>query len=139
MWACLHKTLKTFGRFFLKGSGSKVNYVIVEVEPTLPLQGTTEDHILAVRQLEHSPGFQYLIRKFRLQKAVLQAHLLRDQHRSMLQVVRLQEGIRWMGWLEDQLSRALAWKKPQVENPQADLLSEFEKVHRQLFGVDPKP
>ena len=123
----------------LKSYFTKVEYRTVEVEKPAPITGNTEDHVLAVKQLEHNPGFQYLMRKFRLQKAALQAHLLRDPHKGMMQVIRLQEGIRWAGWFEDQLARALAWKKPQAENPQADLQAEFERIHRELFGVEPKP
>src|SRR6266568_4322494 len=110
MWA---KIVKFYSR--------KTVYVPVALEAELPIVGNTEDHILAVKALEHNPGFQYLVRKFRHQQAALKMHLLRDPHKGMMQVIRLQEGIRWAGWFEDQLNRALAWKKPQAELPMDSL------------------
>lgn len=118
----------------------KPKFLVVEIEKPRPLPvATTEDQIQAVRQLEHSPGFQVLLQKFRLQRAVLEAHLKKSNHDSLRKVIRLQEGIFWMSWLEDQLTRAIGWKKPTPELPLEDLQKEFERVHFALFGEAPKP
>lgn len=82
--------MNLFRRFFRL----KKNFVLIEVQPEIPLGD--EAKAAATRLGEH-PGFLYLLQMLRRHKAAMVEALKICNERDL---IHLQEGIKWAGWLE---------------------------------------
>ena len=65
----------------------------------------------AVASLTHNPGFKFLLNKLEHVKAYLNRELVTGKHAEMKDVLYLQAGLYWAGWLQDELT------KSQPKNP----------------------
>lgn len=84
--------------------------------------------------LGNHPGFRFLLAKLKLQRAALEAKLKYEPHDDLKTVIRLQEGIRWMMWLENQFMLAINHPtKEKSRDPNAD---ELEALQRSLDAIE---
>jgi hypothetical protein len=117
----------------------KPDFKIVELErvPNVPELNNT--NAAAVAALRDHPGFQYLLAKLRLQKALLQTTLSTKRQASLRDVEFLQSGIVWCGWLEDQVSKAVGIQnRPQARPARVPEIEAFEQLQRliDVVGVE---
>lgn len=105
---------------------------VVELEKTIPIVEDEE----AIRSLNVHPGFLMLAQRMRNQKAILKGHLEQGKHESLREVDVLQAGLRWLGYLEAEVNRAVGKKRevPEVK-PSPDQLDDFKKVYAQIESV----
>ena len=119
--------MKLFNRFKL---------VKVEVPATLEVTPEGRKSLAALR--EH-PGFRYLINKLKLQRAALESALKYQIHDDIRQVARLQEGIRWMHWLENQFLLAVQHPvRMEERDPNAEELAALQRSLDAIEGVGDK-
>ena len=85
----------------------EIKLMLVEVPKPLERLEDTPETSTAVKTLQHHPGFQFLLRKLRLQGQLLETKLRRDRHDNMHDVEFIQSGIHWISWLELQLRKEL--------------------------------
>jgi hypothetical protein len=81
--------------------------VILEIESTKripPLDANTRE---AVTSLRSHPGFQYLLGKLRVERAVFESQLRNQRHSNLSDVAYLQAGAFWTNWLEKEVSREI--------------------------------
>lgn len=98
---------------------------LVEVEKLIPLVEDDE----AIKSLVSHPGFLMLMQRLRNQKAVVKAQLENSRHTDICEVNFLQSGLKWLGYLQGEVDRAVAKKQTVVEvKPTADQLQDFHKV-----------
>lgn len=84
----------------------EVVYRVVEVEKLRPLENTDET-AREVATLRGHSGFQWLVRKLKLQAANLRHELETAHHEDMKDVIGLQSGIFWCNWLQSQVDFAV--------------------------------
>jgi hypothetical protein len=91
-------------------------------------------HSLAA--LKDNAGFAYLVTKLRLQRAHLESALKYERMEKIEDVIRLQEGIRWMTWLENQFLLAVNNPTSRVERgPNDDELAALQSALSFIEGV----
>jgi hypothetical protein len=81
----------------------KIKFQIVEQARRDILPELTPDLREAVTALALHPGFDYLMRKFRLQRSLLEAKLRSDRFATLTDVEFIQNGIFWIDWLDNQV------------------------------------
>jgi len=116
----------------------KSKYLVVEVEKPRPSAQLDPELATSVASLQHHPGFQWILNKLSLQRAMLATTLQQQRQETMADVEFLKSGIAWTGWLEDQLRLATSFGKRQSV-PQEALDYEqqaFEQVARNLDIVE---
>jgi hypothetical protein len=115
----------------------KTNYLVVEVERPRPLTDLKKmkDGEAAVASLQGHPGFEYLLAKFRVQKALLERSLRSELHQDLNSVLRLQAGVFWSGWLEEQLTQAKNRQDRTAQTPAAEELKLFNEIQAALTKV----
>lgn len=84
----------------------------VEVPQPLPLGALTNEAKDSLVSLQAHPGFQYLLAKLKLEKAVLETKLKRARHKDMRDVEFIQSGIFWAEWLEMQVAKLVTKSNP---------------------------
>lgn len=108
----------------------EVQYSIVEVERPRPLVDLRKmkDGEAAVASLEGHPGWQYLLAKFRIQKAALERSLHSELHTDLSAVLRLQAGVFWCGWLESQLTSSKSKIERAAQAPSTEELAMLKEI-----------
>lgn len=81
-----------------------MSHLIIERFPGEAPPKLTPELLESVLSIKGHPGWEYLLDKLRYQRQVLRAHLESDPLESLEQVHDLRAGIRWTGWLEDQMN-----------------------------------
>jgi len=78
---------------------------IVELEKLTPIE-ETPDSVAAVASLRSHHGFQWLVKKLKLQAARLKAELENTKQTSIEDYYFLQTGLHWCRWLQQQVDIA---------------------------------
>lgn len=81
-----------------------MSHLIVERAPNETPPKLSPELLESVLSIKGHPGWEYLVAKLRYQRQVLRAHLETDPLRSLDQALELRAGIKWTGWLEDQMN-----------------------------------
>ena len=103
--------------------------LVVEVEKPRNLGPLTGEQREAILSLQHHPGFQYLLTKLRLQRALLEAKVLRERQKDLVDTEFLKSGIAWAGWLEDQLRAEIRYADKPAPSPATPVEEqEFQQV-----------
>lgn len=104
-------------------------YRIVEVSQRPALAENVE----AIASLRANVGFLALIERLSLQRAVVQERLATA---PIADVPFLQAGVKWLGYLEDEVKRATGVVVRRAERPTIDELEEFKKIDAFLERVE---
>lgn len=113
-----------------------IKHHVVEVEKGTRLPEITEDLRASLRALQLSPAFQYLIMRFRLQRAGMEDALKGGLNLDEKQLRYLQAGIFWASSIERDIS-ALTQASASTPRPAFDNeAEEFRKVRQNLELVD---
>lgn len=78
-------------------------YKVVEVRPNDKLPELGQELRESILTLPYHPGFDYIIKKFRMQRALLEHKLKNERFSSISDVEFLQSGIYWLDWLDNQI------------------------------------
>lgn len=90
----------------------------------------------SIRLLAHHPGFVALTNRLKIQRAALKAKLETQCHTDLREVDSLQNGIKWTGWLNAEVDKAVAKRKEaEAVAPHADEMAQFKQVFALLQGV----
>jgi hypothetical protein len=110
---------------------------VVEVERPRPLTDLKKmkDGEAAVASLEGNPGFQYLLAKFKIQRALLERTLRTQPPTDLVAICNLQQGIFWCGWLEDQLTQSKSRLERNSQQTTAEELKLFKEIHSAMTMV----
>lgn len=90
---------------------------ILEVEAGKRIPPLDETTRAAVTSLDSHPGFQYLIAKLRIERAIIESRLRSERHTDLASVAYLQAGVKYSRWLEDEVSRELQVKPRSAPSP----------------------
>jgi hypothetical protein len=124
----MKKLVRWFRSLFLR------QRVILKLTNTTPLQA---EDFNAILQLKYHPGFQALTRLLAIQREGLINQLASTRHEDIRAVDRLQAGIAWIGYLEDEVRRrTVRASTPKAKKPELELLEEFDraKAHYEMIG-----
>lgn len=105
---------------------------IVEIDKGTRVPPIDEGVAQSIKTLQSHPGFQYLLAKLKFHREVLKNQLSGSKQASMEDVMLLQSGIAWSGWLQNELDRAIDFKTSAPQAPSATELSIFEESQRQI-------
>lgn len=112
-----------------------VEYRIAEVEAPRTPVGWDKDMRETIATLSAHPGFVALLDRLKLQAGYLKAQLINREHKEMKDVIFLQSGIYWAGWLQQQIASATkrtvqSYKDAEAEDKQAlaELNAMIERV-----------
>lgn len=67
--------------------------------------------------LKFHPGFNYIMKRYRFQRAVLEAKLKTERHETLRDAEVLQVGISWMNWIEQQINVEIQKTAPVPAQP----------------------
>ena len=113
-----------------------IKYSIIEVERGTKLPEITPDLRDSLKTLQFSPAFQYLIMRFRNQRAAMTAALQGGMNLTEIQLRYLQAGIHWAGELERDIT-ALTQASASTPRPAFDNeAAEFAKIAATLDLID---
>lgn len=104
----------------------EVVYKVLEVEKPTPVLHKEDSSNIA--QLAEHPGFKSLLARLRIQKAAIENELKTTRHESLDAVYNLQAGIRWINWLDKQVSTAANRKEIQPRDAFDLEEAEFRRV-----------
>jgi len=115
----------------------QVEYRVVEVERPRPLTDLKKmkDGEAAVASLEGHPGFQFLLAKFKIQRALLERTLRSQPASDLVSICNLQQGCYWTGWLEDQLTQSKNRLERNSEAATAEELKLFNQIQSAMTKV----
>ena len=113
-----------------------VAYKIVEVEKPRTLPALASEEVRAMlATLPSNPGWQYILERLRLQKAVLEQTLKNKRHEKLEEVYSLQAGIYWAEWLDAEMAR-LTQKAAAIESDTTDFERDaFQQIDSMLERV----
>jgi hypothetical protein len=110
----------------------KTVYKVVEIPAGTRLPDLSGDMREGLAALQHNPYFQYLIQKFRLEKAGVQTALNQGFELSENQLRYLQAGVFWLGHLESEIARLTKGGTTTPTEAEPDVAAEFERVKQSL-------
>lgn len=116
----------------LRNPWNKPEIQVVEVEKSQRVLPLDADIARVVASLQSHPGFLYLLGKLKFHREILRSTLDSRRQVSMEDVIMLQSGIAWSGWLKDELEKAVDFKTSAPQAPGATEQSIFEESQRQL-------
>jgi hypothetical protein len=111
---------------------------VVEIEKVAVPEMDKAGAAYSVASLRGNPGFEYLLAKLRVQRALLRESLVKNKHKDIRDVEFLQSGANWLGWLEDQLNTAVGIvnaPKPRIARPFEQEAFEQLRQNVELVGV----
>lgn len=91
-----------------------------------------------VSRLKDDPGFQFLMAKLEVQRALLRDSLEKNRHKSQADFEFLQSGLNWCSWLQQQVETAVGIvSQPQARPARAYELEAFEQLRQnvELIGL----
>jgi hypothetical protein len=103
--------------------------LIVEVEGAQRLEPPTPEVRESIIGLQYNPGYQYLSKKRRFQRAVLEARLKTQKHSDLREVDLLQGGIGWLNWIEAQEGFEVGRKERETKPASSYEQELFEKIN----------
>ena len=110
----------------------QVEIQVVEVEKAQRVPALDENIAQSIKTLQGHPGFLYLLAKLKFHRNVLRDQLASTRQESMADVVVLQSGVAWSGWLQNEMETAIAFKPAAAAPPSEDELTIFRDSQRQL-------
>lgn len=110
----------------------KSKLFVVEVEKGRRPPELTEETARSVASLQSHPGFLYLLAKLRFHQDVLKAQVSGVRQKSMEDVIMLQSGVAWSGWLKSELEAAINFQTAAPAPATQTEQSLFEEAQRQL-------
>lgn len=115
---------------FLKGLFKREErYVVLEVEKgTSQLGQMTNELRESIKTLQYHPGFQYLVTKFRYEKAMLSKYLHEGFQLSEKELHHLQAGVHYLGYLEREVDAQVKVAVQKGRTALEDEINEFEKI-----------
>lgn len=105
---------------------TEVDYKVIEAEAHGPLPTLTPELKDSLRALQGHPGFQYLLHRLALERAVLRSSLETGFRLTEREMAHLQGGIYWSGWLVNTSKHLTSVPKAperQATNVEADLFA----------------
>ena len=105
---------------------------IVEVDKGQRPVPMTEEIARSIQTLQGHPGFLYLLGKLKFHRGILKEQLSTVRQDSMANVLMLQSGIAWSGWLQTELELAINFRASAPSAPSRDELTLFEEAQQQL-------
>lgn len=105
---------------------------VVELEKAQRVPPMDAEIARSVQTLQAHPGFLYLLAKLKFQRSFLRDTLVGNRQATMEDVLVLQSGVAWSGWLQSELEKAIGFKAAAPQAPSRDELSIFEESQRQL-------
>lgn len=115
-------------------------YVVLEVAQASPGHELDKETQAAIASLAGNPGFEALMEKLKLQRAMLESRLRTDHFKRLEDVFSLQAGIFWLDWLRRQVAQETNRVEPEpMRRPFEIEESELLKVQQALtlIGMDP--
>lgn len=112
-------------------------YHVVEIDKSTKLPELSGDLRESLKTLSLLPGFQYLMQRFRVKKAAMEATLREGFKLDEQQLRYCQSGIYWAGEIERDI-KILTQEQPQRRPASVDEMAEFKKVSNSitLIGQD---
>jgi hypothetical protein len=107
------------------------HYHIIEIEKGAKLPELTGDLKESLKALVNHPGFQYLLMRFRHQKAAITTALQEGMRLSETELRFLQAGTYWTSYLERDI-HALTQSRPQATPAVDHEAQEFAKIQQNL-------
>lgn len=105
---------------------------LVEVEKPQRVPAHDEDSARVVGSLQSHPGFLYLLQKLKFHRQLLKENLATNRQTSLEDVLVLQSGIAWAGWLQGELDKAVGFENSKGSPPSQTERTIFEESQRQL-------
>lgn len=100
---------------------------VIELDKQTKLPELTGDLKESLKTLSLHPAFQYLLQRFRLKRASMEATLKEGFNLTEQQLRYCQAGIYWAGEMERDI-KLLTQDKPQARPASVDELAEFNKI-----------
>lgn len=111
-----------------------VQYKIVELTQRGP-HGDEEGIRESVATLSSHPGFVWLVNRLKFQREALKSRVALERQTKIEDVIFLQAGIYWAGWLEQEIAR-LTTKLPQRKlDPFEEELAAFKELDSAIERV----
>lgn len=116
------------------------HYHVVEFDRNTKLPELTGDLRESLKTLEVLPAFQYIMQRFRVKKAAMEATLREGFKLDEQQLRYCQSGIYWAGEIERDI-QLLTQAQPTRRPASTDELAEFKNIARaiHLVGNDSTP
>ena len=105
---------------------------VVEVDRGQRVPPLDADIAKSIQALQGHPGFLYLLAKLKFHRSVLRDQLATTRQPAMSDVLMLQSGVAWSGWLQNELETAIAFRAAAPVAPSRDERTIFEEAQRQL-------
>jgi len=99
----------------------KPRILVVEVEKPRKLETPTSEERLAVLSLQQHPGFSALLRRLRIQRALLEAQVLHERQATLTDSEFLKAGVFWARWLEDSLQAEIKFEERAKVGPPVEV------------------
>lgn len=106
-------------------------YHVVEYDKNTKLPELTGDLREALKSLAMQPAFNYIMQRFRIKKAAMEATLREGFKLDEQQLRYCQAGIFWSGELERDI-QTLTQAQPQRRPAETDELAEFKRISRAI-------
>jgi hypothetical protein len=120
-------------KFIAKLFRLEPQFVVEFRRPPRVLDPNDDEYIAS---LKGHPGFEAVMAKLDAQRAYLESRLSLGDHEDLRSVIRLQEGIRWLGYLETQVNYATKKKNTRLPvEASFDLAEEFNKINASIQRV----
>ena len=119
---------------FTKKREVEHHYHVVEYDRNTKLPELTGDLRESLRTLATTPGFQYLMQRFRVKKAAMETTLREGFKLDEQQLRYCQAGIFWSGEIERDI-QILTQEQPQRRPAAIDELEEFKRINRSISLV----
>lgn len=115
---------------------SAINYKIIEVErPRTPEAMDTTEVRAMLATLQSNPGLLYILGRLKAQKSLMETTLKTTHFEKLEEVINLQSGIFWAGWLEAQINSLTKRATPEPAAPYDFELEAFKEIDSQLERV----
>jgi hypothetical protein len=113
------------------GFGEPDKPKVIEVEKAQRVPPMDADIARSIQTLQSHPGFLYILAKLKFQREVLKTQVATTRQASMEDVIMLQSGVAWSGWLQTQLDQAIGFKSTSAPATPAEITL-FEEAQRNL-------
>lgn len=111
------------------GTGSP----IIEYRENRPSYQRVDDD--AISTLRGHPGFEALLNKVSIQRAILETTLLSRVYHSPEEVASLKEGIYWLGFLQGEMERITEKSRRKFAPATDDELELYKKIYASIEAV----
>jgi hypothetical protein len=118
----------------------KFKYKVIEIDRSFSGQGWEKADEDSIAQLRGNPGFDALMRKWKLQSALVEGALKSQRHESLADIARLQGWLDCFGFIERFVRRDIEKKKEKRPREAFDIEREqFEQIQNFVSIVGKAP